>query len=476
MALQNLPKDLPETYERALSKVHRRAGSGTLMARKVFKWIICAKRPLFMDELKEALGVKLGDQDLNLEDMPPDGSSIIRFCSNLVIFDKADRTVALAHHTVQEFLLRPPSNTACLNFCFNLRDANMEIAEICLTYLSFNAFERQIVRTEELVVPGMRARLVPGIMREVLAPKSFGSEFYNVWTGLSRIRTSIHRPDPILGRYGSNFRRKKPGFNNDHPGYRLLGYLVENWLFHTAHLSEGHPRWDMFRNFVFEKKLAFEFRPWDNYQLISDLPHQAMFHWAVNYGHIPLLQLLNSSEATRLQDYCLRKDQKGAFPLATAIKNGHVKCTQMLFKELFPLAEFLEEDHKKQIHVALSRVSREEAEVMTDIFIGHTNPTFFFPAEAGEASSKPLVEAIRQGHEVCARLLLKKHSPNDDIKALMAHDKLQGRSLIGWASALGNDPILKHLMHHADYSCERCIDSVDNERDSPLIAYLCYCQ
>jgi len=106
------------------------------MAKKTFKWIICAKRPLFMDELKEAVAVELGDKDLNHNRIPSDDSRIIRACANLVVFDKDDRKVSLAHHTVKEFLLGPwPIATPTSStFCFDLSKANKELAGVCLTY------------------------------------------------------------------------------------------------------------------------------------------------------------------------------------------------------------------------------------------------------------------------------------------------------------------------------------------------------
>jgi len=55
-AIRNLPKDLPETYERILRKIE---DSGTsLIAQRVFKWAAAAKRPLSVEEMREAIVVE----------------------------------------------------------------------------------------------------------------------------------------------------------------------------------------------------------------------------------------------------------------------------------------------------------------------------------------------------------------------------------------------------------------------------------
>ena len=43
-SLKTLPKDLPETYQRALSRIVKE-GNGKL-ANKIFRWVAAAKRPL----------------------------------------------------------------------------------------------------------------------------------------------------------------------------------------------------------------------------------------------------------------------------------------------------------------------------------------------------------------------------------------------------------------------------------------------
>ncbi|KAF8242656.1 hypothetical protein K440DRAFT_671281 [Wilcoxina mikolae CBS 423.85] len=263
-ALRNLPKDLPETYQRALEKIHKRITSDALMAKKTFQWIICAKRPLFMDELKEALAVKPGDKDLNYNRIPNDDSRIIRACANLVVFDKDTCKVSLAHHTVQEFLLGRPMSTAISStFRFNLSRANNELAEVCLTYFHFNAFETQLTHTVDVPAPDM----------DVL---------------VSELRNNRRHSIVSFGRYGRNFRKKI-----DWEGHRLLQYLIEYWLYHTAELTPyDSDLWNSFQNLVLDKSLPFNFKPWKEVSPNPALPYLPILAWAIEEENVALLDMM----------------------------------------------------------------------------------------------------------------------------------------------------------------------------------------
>src|SRR5271168_4308915 len=49
--IRDLPKDLPEIYERILARIDR-AGTAEI-AQKIFKWVASVRRPLSPEELRE---------------------------------------------------------------------------------------------------------------------------------------------------------------------------------------------------------------------------------------------------------------------------------------------------------------------------------------------------------------------------------------------------------------------------------------
>ena len=153
--LRTLPDGLYETYARILAKIEKNC-SRMAAVQKVLKWTTCARRPLHIEELKEAIAFEPTDRSWDKEKIPTDGQRLIRSCGNLVVLDSDDMTVQLAHHTVQQFLLSKPKRHTSDQFHFQLEQADINVGEICVAYLSFSDFETQIAistpRSTELSV------------------------------------------------------------------------------------------------------------------------------------------------------------------------------------------------------------------------------------------------------------------------------------------------------------------------------------
>lgn len=89
------------TYARILEKISK-SRTDTILAKKIFKRIVCAKRPLLIGGLGEAVALCSEDKSYDPEKIPR-LSRLIPACGNLVVLDENDSTVRLAHHTVQQF-------------------------------------------------------------------------------------------------------------------------------------------------------------------------------------------------------------------------------------------------------------------------------------------------------------------------------------------------------------------------------------
>ena len=69
--LRNLPDGMVETYERILTKI----GQNTMksnVARKIFLWTACARRPMKIEEVKEAVAFEPSDKSWDLDKIPDD--------------------------------------------------------------------------------------------------------------------------------------------------------------------------------------------------------------------------------------------------------------------------------------------------------------------------------------------------------------------------------------------------------------------
>ncbi|KAL8810216.1 MAG: hypothetical protein Q9200_002759 [Gallowayella weberi] len=140
--LRNLPVGLVETYERISRRIWRDVIKRDL-ARRIFMWIICARRPLGIEELREAAGFEHGQKSWD-SDLLPHADRMIQACKGLVIWDRDDDIVRFAQHTVRQFLVSEDFSSQEPTMKCTERESESYVGEICLSYLCFSDFETQI--------------------------------------------------------------------------------------------------------------------------------------------------------------------------------------------------------------------------------------------------------------------------------------------------------------------------------------------
>jgi hypothetical protein len=147
-ALEKLPKGLNETYENALKladskfdKIQRK------MARRIFHWLACSKRPLRLPEINYAIRIEPNTTFLDEIYLATDDKDIVLLCSNLVRITSG--YLEFFHLSVKDFLLHKlPENSAASKIFQNKFRAHKTIAITCLTYLGFESF--QVCKSELL--------------------------------------------------------------------------------------------------------------------------------------------------------------------------------------------------------------------------------------------------------------------------------------------------------------------------------------
>src|SRR5271163_3919791 len=85
-----------------------------------------------MDELRDLLVVQKGDKDICPSDRM-ESKDIMDVCESLIVHDQLSGTVRFTHYTIRQFLLSS-----------DLLPLKSNLAETCLTYLSFNAAQAGI--------------------------------------------------------------------------------------------------------------------------------------------------------------------------------------------------------------------------------------------------------------------------------------------------------------------------------------------
>ncbi|PKX99616.1 uncharacterized protein P174DRAFT_427771 [Aspergillus novofumigatus IBT 16806] len=152
-AVRNLPSGVADIYGRILAKINSYAEEDRLLAEELLRWVVCARRPLNVSELCCALAIDIGDEELNMDNVPTNTSEIVDACSPLLsIGDKG--TVSLVHSTVAQFLL-DPSNKASVpvgtdRYFIEQIEAHTMLAEKCISYLSLLSFRNRISGSQTL--------------------------------------------------------------------------------------------------------------------------------------------------------------------------------------------------------------------------------------------------------------------------------------------------------------------------------------
>jgi len=155
--LDQLPKDLDETYDRILQNIMDEDANEAFAA---LQWLAYSERPLYLDELAEAIVIKPNIYSLESRDRLLDPYEVLHICSSLVVLDNEDiqekdeeygqyiepleehtrKVVSFAHFSIKEYLIsdrirKGPSS----RFGVSAHAAHAFIGQMCLSYLlAFN--------------------------------------------------------------------------------------------------------------------------------------------------------------------------------------------------------------------------------------------------------------------------------------------------------------------------------------------------
>lgn len=131
-SLQSLPRDLDKTYDDALERIKQQDARKLARADQILTLTICAKRPLKLEEMRQALSIRPGDTFLDPEAFPKT-DSLISTCCGLVVVEDGSQVVRLVHYTTEEYFKRKHQR-------FRNPEAHAYFAVTLVTYLSFTTF------------------------------------------------------------------------------------------------------------------------------------------------------------------------------------------------------------------------------------------------------------------------------------------------------------------------------------------------
>ena len=233
---------------------------------KTLMWTSLAKRPLRIEEIRHALAVRLDDSHLDRDNLPIQ-RYLVESCSGLVTVDVESSTIRIVHLSLQEYFQTRAQDL--------FPDGVKTIAEVCLTYLSFERFA----------------------------------------------------PDDHM-----NYE-KITAIKNSFP---LLEYAAQNWGFHVREspMSEVMQLTFDFLSQQSNWQFSAQFLSFDDEDQLGEIRHPrhlAPLHLAARFGLLEIVERL-SADANFDVD-CM--DEAGRTPLSYAAQYGHEVVARFLVEECY---------------------------------------------------------------------------------------------------------------------------------------------
>ncbi|KAI9765585.1 MAG: hypothetical protein M1840_007274 [Geoglossum simile] len=290
----DLPKDLPETYERALARINSSWTAES--ARKIFRWVAAAKRPLSLEELREAIAIQPCQPSLNSEALENDINRLVPYCGNLIVFDEEDKVVQFAHHTVKQFLLAESRTPSLDSFHFQLPHADHDVGEVCVTYLNFNDFKRQLAK-----ISATQTHIYdPSAILRTSLSAGLDMSTGNYW--LRRVQlglaSNVGRIDVERQLYDTVGVNGSESIKKLQATYALLPYASEHWLSHSPAFAEENTKtWRLWNNLLLTES-SFAQMPWT----FDEWTHRtkSVIRWVLQNEHCALLRHIESSDTNTL--------------------------------------------------------------------------------------------------------------------------------------------------------------------------------
>lgn len=295
-ALQNLPDTLADTFNRALFRIRNQ--KKTAIAKKVFKWVSVVKRPLVLDELQEALCIRVGGTHNEPARLMPHIKKIPCWCANLIELDELSNAVQFMHHSVRTFILDTTVNPPLELQHFHDDEKRFEISvgELCITYLNWNDF-----RTA--VVPFQKASLLcpePRDLTRIALRNEWGQKTVGAISRL--VHKSREKPDAMpevdeIEDYRSNAESRATRSVN--ATYAFLRYAKEYWMLHNAQIARDSTVYQLWTQMVSGSHQIAK-TPWSELEFQNaDL---SIWTWAESQHHAAVIRALMRRASIPLND------------------------------------------------------------------------------------------------------------------------------------------------------------------------------
>lgn len=358
--LGKLPRGLKETYSKIFHAISAYPDRSRLLTMRALKWVMCAQRPLSPTELIMAISV---DLDTNLpQPLPLDKETILRFCNNLVIWDRELDVVRFAHRSVQEFL----EETS-----FKITDAHAMAAETCLRVL---CLPNQLARHERGGWTKMDGQ---------------AESYYDEQWG-HHVRICGQQPENSI----ITSLQRQFFHSSAQPSKAYIEWATRK---ESCYRAYGHPNYDTHRTPLFTAAhygLTESFR----YLMTTDISNpnppslQTALLIAASTGHESVVNLLLSNRADPNHS-----NQSGETALLLASSGGHEPVVQLLLKNGAD-PHISDNDGNTALFLAAGEGHVPVVRLLLDCGVD--------PNLLNRLGEPPLLIAVRRGHNSVVQMLL----------------------------------------------------------------------
>ncbi|KIV83969.1 hypothetical protein PV11_05949 [Exophiala sideris] len=477
-ALDLLPKDLPETYDRILGKLQRGKGgaAGAILREKLLQILSTARRPLNLEEYREALSIEPGktiwEADMLINDIE---GAIPRHCGSLVIVAEGEGTVHFAHHSVKQHLLSHAQGQAGL-LRIDFSQADSYLGDICVSYMNLNVFETQIARIRP------RKPFVVTNISDTIARSSYSTTVQSLAWAFFKVKGVSQRDScidlPITPKTPSATFRYE---------YAFLDYAAWFWLDHMEGFRHATKKTDTYKLFhrLVRDQVSISKPPWElTLDQEGGLKPVPPLCWAAPRGRVELvealldmndidvnLQVSDGSSALSLaaswgQEAVAKllllagadaglSDAKGWTPLIRAATHGQESTVRLLLDHINHDVRII--GHRDWYDwTALLHAASEGHEGVVELLLGQDGAGIDSADKSGMTS---LAIAAKNGHEGVCRMLLA-----HGAVGLNQKDGQYGRTPLMWAAVSGHEEVVKLFFWHGGVEFE----SKDIDGRTPL--------
>jgi ankyrin repeat protein len=416
-ALEFSPAELFEIYRRSMQRVSERNQAG--QAIKTLQICGVAKRPLSVEELQEALSIEPGQRYMDNGNLPNDMDRVLAACCGLAFVDEEDDTVHYIHQSVKEYLFGRSSEGSD---SFSEADLDKHLGVLCLTYLDFNDFQRQLVKQApsapinplKIAMNTTNNKLAQQLLRRSNRFKPMTFEEFG------------RKAQELLGTTEES--RLKSELRSRH--FHFLTYAQIYWAFHLRDLSDVTDKkmWTLFCKCVDGCNTMAD-RPWETYRGVgsSDLEwvkqEPSKIQWLIANNHSALLRYEKASATSSLTE-----NTEDSLLLHSS-RRGQISFVEILL------------NNTRSPHEVLDQAIRAAAEgghleVVERLLAANANVN----ATAGYNGRTALQAAAESGHlEVVERLL----AANANVNATARYN---GRTALQAAAEGGHLEVVERLL------------------------------